>query len=76
MKINKELLRAILENKIGRKFSLFLRHSEYNPVFMRIGDTELFTASTVNGTVKATPEELDALEQYIEINRIDIQIEQ
>ena len=74
--INKQLLNAILQGKLKKEFALFIRDSKYNPVFMRIGDSELFTSSTVNGTVKATPEELDALEQYIEINRIDIQIEQ
>ena len=74
--IRKELLKAILEGKIDRKFSLFLRDSNYTPVFMRIGDKELFTGSTHNGTIKATPEELDELEQIIEINRVQIGLEQ
>jgi len=75
MKIRKQLLKAILENKIDRKFALFIRHSEYKPLFMRIG-TGLFTGSTVNGTVKATPEELEALEEIIEINKIQIGLEE
>jgi hypothetical protein len=74
--INKELLKAILEGRLKKKFALFLRDSEYTPVFMRIGNTELFTGSTHDGTIKASSEELDALEQIIEINRIDISIEQ
>lgn len=73
--IRKELLKAILEGKIDRKFSLFLRDSNYTPVFMRIGDKELFTGSTHNGTIKASSKELDELEKIIEINKIDISIE-
>ena len=72
--IRKELLKAILEGKIDRKFSLFLRDSEYTPVFMRIGDKVPFSASTINGSIQASPEELDALEEIIEVNRIDIKL--
>ena len=75
MKINKPLLKAILEGRLDRKFALYIRHSEYAPVFIRLGYTELFTGSTHDGTIKASSEELDALEQIIEINRIDIQID-
>ncbi len=76
MKINKELLKAILDGRLDRKFALFIKHSEYKPVFMRIGNKELFSTSTINGTVKATPGELDVLAQVIEVNRIQIGIDE
>jgi transketolase N-terminal domain/subunit len=76
MRIRKELLKEILSGRLDRKFALYIKSSEFTPVFMRIGDTELFTGSTHDGTIKASSEELDALEQIIEINRIDISIEQ
>ena len=73
--INKELLKAILEGRLKKKFALFLRDSEYTPVFMRIGDKVPFSASTINGSIQASSEELDALEEIIQINKIDIKLD-
>lgn len=76
MRIRKELLKAILENKVDRKFALFIKSSEYTPVFMRIGTDTPFVGSTIKGRIEATPEELDVLEQIIDINRIEIGLEE
>ena len=75
MRINKELLRGILEGRLDKQFDLFIKHSEYKPVFLRIGNKELFSTSTRSGTVKATPQELEVLAQVIDINRIQIGID-
>ena len=76
MRFRTKLLSAILQGKVAKKFAVFIRTSEYDPVFiMTPPETEIFTASTKGDKVTATREELKELKMYLDVKSIEIGID-
>lgn len=75
MRFKKRLLQAILKGDIDKKFSLFIRDSEYTPIFLKMPFDIMFSASSKYGRVEATEEEITELKKYIDVKSISIGIE-
>ena len=76
MRFRTNLLSAILQGKVAKKFAVFIRDSEYKPVFiMSPPETKLFTSSTKGSKVIATEDELKELRKYIDVKSIKIKLD-